>query len=109
LPDPARRHGRLRAALLRCRGQRHVVAGDLLPPEQRSRGATPAYIEREIKERYQKGEFQAPRRVGICYMLSTRNAVVESGKVARVGPRLVFYAPISATRISAPRRISSRA
>lgn len=61
--------------------------------EQRSRGATPAYIEREVKERYQKGEFIAPRRVGICYMLSTRNAVLENGKVARVGPRLMFYAP----------------
>jgi hypothetical protein len=61
--------------------------------EQRSRGAMRSYIEREIKERYQKGEFIAPRRVGICYMLSARNAVVEGGKVARVGPRLLFYAP----------------
>jgi len=61
--------------------------------EQRSRGAMPAYIDREVKERYQKGEFIAPRRVGICYMLSTRNAVLENGKVSRVGPRLVFYAP----------------
>jgi hypothetical protein len=61
--------------------------------ERRSRGATRAYIEREVKERFQKGEFVAPRRVGICYMLSTRNAVVEGGKLARVGPRLLFYAP----------------
>jgi hypothetical protein len=61
--------------------------------EQRSRGATAAYIDREVKERYQKGEFLAPRRVGICYMLSARNAVLENGKVTRVGPRLMFYAP----------------
>jgi hypothetical protein len=61
--------------------------------EQRSRGATSAYIDREVKERFQKGEFVAPRRVGICYMLSTRNAVVEGDKVARVGPRLLIYAP----------------
>jgi len=61
--------------------------------EQLARGATRSYIEREIAERYQKGEFIAPRRVGICYMLSTRNAVVDGGKVARVGPRLLFYAP----------------
>jgi hypothetical protein len=61
--------------------------------EQRSRGATRAYIDREVKERYQKGEFIAPRRVGICYMLSSRNAVLENGKVTRVGPRLMFYAP----------------
>jgi hypothetical protein len=61
--------------------------------EQRARGATRAYIDREVKERYQKGEFIAPRRVGICYMLSTRNAVVEGDKVSRVGPRLLFYAP----------------
>jgi hypothetical protein len=61
--------------------------------EQRARGATRAYIDREVKERYQKGEFIAPRRVGICYMLSTRNAVIDGDKVSRVGPRLLFYAP----------------
>jgi hypothetical protein len=61
--------------------------------ELRSRGATRAYIDREVKERFEKGEFMAPRRVGICYMLSSRNAVVEGGKLARVGPRLLFYAP----------------
>ena len=61
--------------------------------EQRSRGATRAYIDREVRERYQNGEFIAPRRVGICYMLSTRNAVMDDGKVQRVGPRLLFYAP----------------
>jgi hypothetical protein len=61
--------------------------------EQRSRGAMRAYIDREVKERYQNGEFIAPRRVGICYMLSTRNAVVDGDKVSRVGPRLLFYAP----------------
>ncbi len=61
--------------------------------ERRSRGATRAYIEREVRERFQKGEFIAPRRVGICYILSSRNAVVEGGKVARVGPRLLIYAP----------------
>jgi len=77
--------------------------------EQRSRGATPAYIEREVKERYLKGEFLAPRRVGICYMLSTRNAVVEGGKVARVGPRLVFYAPnISNADLGATPDLESR-
>jgi hypothetical protein len=61
--------------------------------EERARGATRAYIDREVKERYQKGEFIAPRRVGICYMLSARNAVVDGDKVSRVGPRLLFYAP----------------
>jgi hypothetical protein len=61
--------------------------------EQRARGATRAYIDREVNERYQKGDFIAPRRVGICYMLSARNAVEEGGKVTRVGPRLLLYAP----------------
>ena len=64
-----------------------------LRAELRARGATRAYIDREIKERYQKGEFLAPRRVGICYMLSARNAVLDNGKLQRVGPRLLFYAP----------------
>ena len=64
-----------------------------LRAELRARGATRAYIDREIQERYQKGDFVAPRRVGICYMLSARNVVIDNGKPQRVGPRLLIYAP----------------
>jgi hypothetical protein len=68
----------------------------LFRAELRARGAKRAAIEREVAARFQRGEFSAPRRVGICYMLSTHNVVVvdgESRRVQRVGPRLLFYAP----------------
>jgi hypothetical protein len=64
--------------------------------EQRRRGVQRAYTEREIEARYASHLFIAPRRVGVCYMLSSRNIVVvdrASGKVWRVGPSLAFYAP----------------
>jgi len=62
---------------------------------QRAQGLSRERIDREVATRYQRREFIAPRRVGICYMLSKRNVVWDagSGKLARVGPRLLFYAP----------------
>ena len=63
---------------------------------QRAKGVTGAEIEREVAARYTRGEYFAPRRVGVCYMLSMRNIVVVDraiSLVGRVGPRLMFYAP----------------
>jgi hypothetical protein len=68
----------------------------LFRTEQRARGTTRADIEREVAARYARGEYFAPRRVGVCYMLSLRNIVVvdrATVRVGRVGPRLMFYAP----------------
>ena len=68
----------------------------LFRTEQRKRGVQRAHTEREVAARYARQAFLAPRRIGICYMLSTRNLVVidrAMGKVWRVGPRLMFYAP----------------
>jgi hypothetical protein len=63
---------------------------------QRAKGATGADIDREVEARYSRGEYFAPRRVGVCYMLSMRNIVVVDRSISlvgRVGPRLMFYAP----------------
>jgi len=68
----------------------------LFHAQQRARGGTRQQIERDIEARYARGEFIAPRRVGICYMLSNRNVVVldrKTGKVGPAGPHLMFYAP----------------
>lgn len=68
----------------------------LFRAELRARGVTQAAIEREVAARLRRGDFVAPRRVGICYMLSAHNVVVvdeKSRRVQRVGPRLLFYAP----------------
>lgn len=64
--------------------------------EQRARGVNSMEIERAVAAGYTSGRFIAPRRVGICYMLSSRNIVIldrPSGKVGPVGPHLMFYAP----------------
>jgi hypothetical protein len=68
----------------------------LFRTEQRAHGVAPAQIDREVAARYTRGEYFAPRRVSVCYMLSMRNVVVVDraiGRVGRVGPRLMFYAP----------------
>lgn len=64
--------------------------------EQRARGVARADIDREVAARYSRKEYFAPRRVGVCYMLSMRNVVVVDravARVGRVGPRVMFYAP----------------
>jgi len=63
---------------------------------QTARGASSVDIDREVAARYARGEYFAPRRIGVCYMLSMRNIVVVDRTIAhvgRVGPRLMFYAP----------------
>jgi len=63
---------------------------------QRARGVPRAAIDREVAARFRRQEFSAPRRAGVCYMLSPQNVVVvdrAAQKVQRVGPRLLFYAP----------------
>lgn len=77
-------------------GSATLIPVALFRAEQRARGVPAARIANEVRERYARGLFTQPRRVGICYMLSTRNLVVEehtADKVVRVGPRLMFYAP----------------
>jgi hypothetical protein len=68
----------------------------LFRAEQHTRGTARAELDRQIAARYASGEYFAPRRVSVCYMLSMRNVVVvdrDVGRVGRVGPRLMFYAP----------------
>lgn len=63
---------------------------------ERARGLSHPEVERELAQRYAEGRFIAPRRVGICYMLSGRNIVVldrKAEKVGPAGPHLMFYAP----------------
>jgi hypothetical protein len=77
-------------------GSASFVPVILYRAQQRARGVNYAAIERAVATGYMSGQFVAPRRVGICYMLSTQNVVVmdrHSGKVGPVGPHLMFYAP----------------
>jgi len=67
----------------------------LFRAERRADGMQRERVDREVAARFQRGDFIAPRRVGICYMLSLRNVVWDEGarRFARIGPRLLFYAP----------------
>jgi len=68
----------------------------LLSTELLAKGASEAEIDAAVAARYASGEFRAPQRVGITYMLSNRNIVVMDRKTKRVGPappHLMFYSP----------------
>jgi len=68
----------------------------LLRAELLAKGQSDEQIEAAVAERYASGEFRAPRRVGITYMLSNRNIVVLDWKTKKVGPappHLMFYSP----------------
>jgi hypothetical protein len=93
-------------------GSATLIPVALFRAEQRARGVPAARIAFEVRERYARGEFTPPHRVGICYMLSARNLVVDdqaADKVVRVGPRLMFYAPnLSSADFGTTADLSSR-
>jgi hypothetical protein len=77
-------------------GAASVLPVILYRAELRSKGRSLPEIDRAVADGYLSGRFRAPRRVGICYMLSTRNMVVLDRNSRRVGPappHLMFYAP----------------
>src|SRR5579884_872465 len=63
--------------------------------KQRAAGVPEKKIDAAIEEGYRSGEFRAPRRPGIIYMLSDYNYVFDdsSQKVVHASPHLMFYAP----------------
>lgn len=58
-------------------------------------GVPVAEVRRRIAERFEEGEFTAPRRPGVAYMLSEeiRNFNPRSGQTSGFPPHLMFYAP----------------
>jgi hypothetical protein len=61
-----------------------------------AQGLSDEGIRAAIAEGYRTGTFRAPRRVGVAYMLSTRNTVVLDHSTKKVGgapPHLMFYSP----------------
>ncbi|HJT18395.1 MAG TPA: hypothetical protein VJ853_13440 [Thermoanaerobaculia bacterium] len=63
--------------------------------KQRAAGVPEKKIDAAIEEGYRSGQFKAPRRPGIIYMLSDYNYIFDdsSRKVVHVSPHLMFYAP----------------
>src|SRR4051794_36926422 len=77
-------------------GSRTILPVVLYQVELQASGKSDAEIEAAVAARYSSGEFRAPERVGVAYMLSSRNIVVMDRKQKRVGsapPHLMFYSP----------------
>lgn len=71
----------------------------LLPPilrtaALRAQGKSRDEVERDLAARFQNGEFRAPRRVGIAYMLSTEGRFeTPNGGLSGWAPHYMIYAP----------------
>jgi hypothetical protein len=63
--------------------------------EQRAKGKNEEQIKEEIEARYKSGEFHAPRKPGIVYMLSDKVFLFDaaSNQMVHAPPHLMFYAP----------------
>jgi len=75
-------------------GTRVILPRMLKVAEWRAQGKSPDEIKRLVGEAFAKGVFQPPNRVGIDYMLSTENVVLDDhGVIAPFPPHVMFYAP----------------
>jgi hypothetical protein len=77
-------------------GSQTILPVVLYRVELLAHGKSDDEIEAAVAARYASGEFRAPQRVGVAYMLSTRNIVVMDRKQKRAGPappHLMFYSP----------------
>jgi len=61
--------------------------------EQRAKGRSEDEIKAAIDDGYKTGKFHAPAKAGIVYMMSDRAVLFIGGKLVRIPPHLMFYAP----------------
>ena len=74
-------------------GSETIVPRVLREGEMRRRGATKEEVQEDSARRFLSGEYQAPSRPGIAYMLSP-DAVTSNGKnLLTTPPHLMMYAP----------------
>lgn len=92
----SRRAGDLFPVCFDAEGARSLLPVDVDDAQLRLSGKSSAQIEAIIAERYQSGQYHAPPRAGVAYMLSPmRYRIDEHGAVARTPstPHLMFYGP----------------
>ena len=67
----------------------------LFAEEQRAKGKTEEQIDAAIKDGYKSGQFRAPGKPGIVYMMSDEGYILirSAQKIVRIPPHLMFYAP----------------
>jgi len=76
-------------------GSRTNMLVDMRRTEWRIQGLHEDQIQSKVEEGYKKGEFSAPKRSGVVYMLSGENYIYnpETRKVFHYPPHLMFMAP----------------
>jgi hypothetical protein len=69
----------------------------LFVEEQRAKGKSEDEISTAVAEAYKKGQFLAPRKPGIVYMMSDQGFLLAPSlhKLVPIPPHLMFYAPYS--------------
>jgi hypothetical protein len=74
-------------------GSETIMPLTLARAEWRAAGASEAEIERRAGEGFAKGQFRAPRKAGVSYMLSAENYVFNGQRVVKYHPHVMIYAP----------------
>lgn len=74
-------------------GTATILPRYLREAELREKGKSPEEIRRDTADRFLRGEYHAPRRVGIAYMLSKENIVSIGQEATWFPPHLMIYAP----------------
>jgi hypothetical protein len=76
-------------------GSRTLLLADLYGEELRAKGTPEAEIKPDIKNGFKDGQFKAPSKPGVRYMLSSDNRLgpTPDGKTVYVPPHFMFYAP----------------
>jgi hypothetical protein len=92
----ARRGGDLFPVCWDAEGTASLMRIDLDDAALRVAGKSGSEVEGTIRNRFTSGEYRAPRRPGVAYMLSPlRYRIDERGQVTRspVNPHVMFYGP----------------
>ena len=75
-------------------GSATTLRSRLYAEQQRANGKTEEQINAAIEQGYKTGEFQAPRKPGVVYMMSDHIYLLISGnQMLHYPPHLMFYAP----------------
>lgn len=74
-------------------GTETILPTLLREAELREQGKTEEEVRRDTAERFRTGQYRAPRRTGIAYMLSKENYVSIGGEPRWFPPHLMIYAP----------------